>query len=285
LFELFADPRLSSNLNRIRDRHTKRLLVWYIEAFGVLHPWQLNNFLGRVEGLRHFFPREAWLGLGKVFVELGAEAFPASLQRIAAFFNEKVQLGQSMQVEKERVSIRDLLEGIVSVCQALGFQALYILVDDVDEPQYYGDRLDFEPAFQLIRPLAAAPKLLGVPGLVFKFFLPLEIRDTCLRALRLDKFSERTVAWKQEDFELLLQQRLRVCGQESLSGLCDPDLGRGIDESVVRFACEHGHPRALLCVGNELLAEHFRGGSRAPEDRVSRGTWEIAQTRAKEVLQ
>jgi len=163
------------------------------------------------------------------------------------------------------ISIYDLLEGIMNICGELGLDAVYVLVDDVDEPQYYGDLRDFSPAFELIRPLAAAPKLLSIKGLVFKFFLPMEIKSRAETAFRLDKHKAREVLWSDEDLHKVLNKRLEVYKRKDeewasrppphLDDLCVPEL-RSLEDKVVKEA--RGSPRDLLRLCNELLAQHFK---------------------------
>jgi hypothetical protein len=84
----------------------------------------------------------------------------------------------------------------------------------------------------------------------------------------------------------MLQKRIKAASQDgldTLQPLCDPDIGKNIDEWVIDFAKEKGNPRALMYVGNELLVEHFRQ-ARDVDDKVTHATWERARQRAEEVL-
>ena len=74
----------------------------------------------------------------------------------------------------------------------------------------------------------------------------------------------------------------------SLSELCDEADVRLklIDEMLVDFAEKKQSPRALIYLGNELLAEHFSADSlRDAKDKITFETWERARQRAEEVFQ
>ncbi len=284
LFFLMVQDESPIELDSLNNSE-KRLFAWYAQNFGVLHPWQRDILEGRVDGLDRFFTSDKVLKLGQGILKLAAETVSSTAGKVVDLLNELVAIQPPVAIEPNQVPLKDLLENIVQICQKLKIGAVYVLVDDVDEPQYYGEKNDFEPAFDLIRPLAASPKLLGIKGLIFKFFLPYEVRERCLISFRLDKFSEHVIVWSYESLKNMLQTRLETASEgnrDTLSAICDVD-SKHIDEWITDFAKEQGNPRALVYVGNELFEEHLRRETQV-EEKITRAVWERARLRAKEVL-
>lgn len=288
IFDAFVNPDIELDLEALKNEHIRRLFVWYIENYGIFHPWQMNKILGQVEGLKHFITKQTIFDLAKGAAEFTAEQLPLGAKQAVKFLVDVVKMGDPISVDKKDVSMMELLNGIVIICKKLGFDAIYVLVDDVDEPQYYGEHHDFKPAFELIHTIASAQKVIGIPNLIFKFFLPSEIRSQCIESLRLDKFSEQVVTWKYTELKNFLGKRLRFASDQnvisSLDVLCDGDSISNIDELIVDFAKEKGNPRALVYVGNQLITEHFRTERIKQDALITRATWERARQRAEEVL-
>lgn len=292
LFELSIHPELppEHQFKNIQNEYVKKLFVWYIETFGDFHSWELNRILGNIRGMDYFFDKEKLLKLGKQTLALGASFVGTPAERVVSFFNDLVSVEKFDKIDHQQISFYDLLNGLVLVCKHLNIDQILVLVDDVDEPQYYGEKEDYDPAFHLMHSLIAGPKLLGMPGLVLKFFLPIEMKATCLRVVRLDKFAERTITWQADDLRKVLSTRLQIClkdeftHQNSLANICASDLKFDIDDLMVKFAAEYKNPRALIFLGNELLAEHLRVDDRSSDILIPRLTWEIACMRARETL-
>jgi hypothetical protein len=295
LFEILSSDStaLSTMLKqKLKDPSTRKLFLWYLAVFGALYPWELDRLTARVDGLRSILDGETVLEFTKSIANLAGETLtPASFQKLIGKTVELIKLPERRDLDKSRVTIKKQLEDILAVCRQFGFTGIYILVDNVDEPQYYGENKDFHPAFQLIHTLASASGILGIPGIVFKFFLPKEMRPQCRNSLRLDIYGDREIVWDKESLEKLLNQRLNACWKKderrekySLADLCNDELKLHIDERIVAFATEYKSPRALIYLGNELLAEHFCNGFRKTDDKISIETWERARQRAEEVL-
>lgn len=301
LFDILLAPDMQHVLDNLKqldkkNPYHKKLLSWYVTTFGNFHEWEINKLLGRIQGMGGAINVEKVVGVFKETLSLAADvALPSSGAQLVTKLMELISTGsKALEVKTEDIQMVDLLSNLVEIICSLGFQNVYILVDEVDEPQYYGSNQDFQPAYELIRSLAGAPKILGVKNLVFKFFLPIEIRKKCLTSLRLDKFSEQVIQWRWKDLQRIYRRRLEVCTPidsvsrlGSLSLLCTNDWKGYVDEWLVDFAKEVGSPRAIIFLGNELLKEHFRDGVREPEeekDRISAGTFELARRLAEEVL-
>jgi hypothetical protein len=222
--------------------------------------------------------------------------------KVIQYLRQHISLDSQISLSLKSISSFDLICGIVNICKQLGFEAVYVLVDSLDESpplptlssqQSSLEFIDsFRSAYDLVSPLARNPRILGTPNLVFKFFLPCEVREQILRTCRVDRFGARTITWQRGDLARLLQLRLLVCNApgtersriDTLAPICTPDLRNDIDRLLVEFASDKQSPRALLYAGNELLAEHFRSRLRTPDEGITRQVWKIARERAEEVL-
>ncbi len=299
LFESVVESRKEISDEILQTERTRELFKWYLREFKALHSWDINYLLGEVEGVEYYFSPKRLLDIAKGTLDITSLALPPGAQQAVKLFSNLLNFEDVETIDAGSVSVVELLEELVHLCSLLGFKAIYILVDDVDEPQYYGDQKDYSPAFDLIHSLASAPKIIGIPKLIFKFFLPIEIRPQCLQSLRLDKFSEQVITWAYKDLEEVFDSRVRAAYQKStispdtfdpsktsediIKEICADDLSK-IRGWMLDFAKEKGSPRALLYVGNEMLVEHFRL-NRGLDDKIIRATWERARQRAEEVFQ
>jgi len=169
-----------------------------------------------------------------------------------------------------------LLSDFVELVRRLGVDAIYVLVDGVDELRETAANV--EAASQLLAPLTANLRLLDMPHLAFKFFLPTEIMDCLLEQgrVRRDRVLIREIHWSEEELAEILRQRLRAfnqLGYDSLAAVCVPELRDSIDQRLIEEA--QGSPRALLRLGELLLSEHCRLPAAA-----DREIDEVALTRA-----
>ena len=277
--------------NVLNEERTKQLLNWYVTEYRAFQPWDLDQLLGDIYGAGYFFSEKKIEKLLKGGIDIVSSALPEVAQRAVETLTSFFSVEEPMSISKNDISIVEALEELIRLCVRIGFKAVYVLIDDVDEPQYYGKKLDFHPAFDLIKPLASAPKIIGISGLVFKFFLPIEIRPWCLQTFRLDKFSELVIKWTYRDLNNVYETRIEICTRDEkndkrfhdLQALCGDDLAGKIDQWIVDFAKEMGNPRALIYVGNEMLVEHFRT-ERSKDVLIPRAAWERARQRAEEVL-
>lgn len=149
-----------------------------------------------------------------------------------------------------------LLTGLVG---HLGFQAVYVLVDGLDElPETAGD-----PAAgaALLTPLLANLTLMNTtPRLVFKCFLPAEMRSFILestRKVRRDRLSFETINWTREGLLEILHKRLAVSSSftiQSLDAVSAPELRGELETSLIEEA--QGNPRYLMLLADFLVKTH-----------------------------
>jgi len=263
LFELGVRDKPKVQLTVLGD-NDKRLLRWYIDNFSTcLHPWQLRKLLSKLEGIFYFVNIGNILeGTQKVTKDM-AKAIPGAQPVVETLLD--IVNWKPHQVEPKNVPGRDLLEGLIEICKGLNIDAVYVLVDNVDQAQYAGEAYDFVPAFQLIRSLGAARDILLIPGLVVKFFLPTEILGWAETSFRFDVLRKRCIEWDKEALGRVLRRRLATFSggtYKSLRPLCEVELQPCIDDLMLNNA---NTPRDLFRLGNELFAQHFKFRSDKPE--------------------
>jgi hypothetical protein len=148
-----------------------------------------------------------------------------------------------------------LLSRFAQLVQRAGLQAVYILVDRLDE------RLltfrDPHNLAALIAPLVTDLPLMEIPGVAFKLFLPREARGAIMSFVRSERLRVLEVVWDNERLRDLLRLRLRVYSKDkvqSLGKLCDDALSPCIEDEIIEMS--EGSPRRLLQLGAALLETH-----------------------------
>ena len=174
----------------------------------------------------------------------------------------------------------DLLGDLAELICSLGVNALYILVDRVDE--FMGTAADLTAAVALIEPLVADLTLMNLQKVAFKFFLPLEMEDM-IRAratVRQDRLLLRRIEWTDKALLEVLHKRLEAFSHySSLDAVCVPELRGRIEQEMLQVA--NGSPRNLIRLGDFLLLEHCRSPMPKTEQEwlITEEAWEAAKER------
>ena len=113
----------------------------------------MDRLLGEISGVGYFLSTERLVNLAKGTLEITSLALPPIAQKAVQLISNFVEVDDPITVSKEDIPVVELLEELMNLCLALGLKAVYILVDDVDEPEYYGKRRNYQPAFDLIHSL------------------------------------------------------------------------------------------------------------------------------------
>jgi hypothetical protein len=174
--------------------------------------------------------------------------------------------------------------------QGLNCQALYLLVDGVDE--YDLTRDDPQAAAALIKPMLSNVHFLEKSGVAMKFFLPMEFRRAFEKVSRPDRIPTYTISWSSENKEQdaydrmkkLLRARLHYYGQgeiQSLSEMCTSELRNVIEDSLLRET--KGIPRSLLRLGNQIFIEHCREAP-MPGSEISSEDWDNSLSWFRETI-
>lgn len=155
---------------------------------------------------------------------------------------------------------REILEMLANLVTQLGrskevrYQALYILVDRVDETA-----AGVDGAMALLKPLASESSFLETPHAAFKFFLQLEVGEQLQQAvtLRPDRMCIRTIVWDATALTGLIQQRLKYFSNgrvSRLEELCASGAKAQIMERLIQV-CDHS-PRTLIRLCHDLIHYH-----------------------------
>jgi hypothetical protein len=168
--------------------------------------------------------------------------------------------------------------------KGLGFGAVYVLVDGLDEFAYSAD-LSTGRSVDIILPLIANLRLMnGIPRLAFKVFLPAETASAIRHhpAVRQDRLGYETIAWTDDGLKEILQRRLAAYGPiGELDMLCAPEI-RGFVQVLIQAA--GGNPRRMLRLCEAMLQAHLSRPLDQPADEngetaflFTREDWEAAQ--------
>lgn len=145
-----------------------------------------------------------------------------------------------------------VLELLAAITRGLGFPACYVLIDGVDE--LCETTASWETGADLLAPLLGNVRLLEVPDLAFKCFVPTDIVRVLRERgqLREDRVACTELAWSRELLAKLLADRMLAYsdGQiQSLAMCAEPDAG-DVDGALCRVA---GWPRRLLALAEQLV--------------------------------
>ncbi len=155
----------------------------------------------------------------------------------------------------------NLIEDIARLTRLSGLQAVYLLVDRVDElPETAAD-----PAAgaELLRSLVADLRLMEIPGLAFKFFLPDEVASLLFNShdIRPDRLTRYQIQWTTEQLVNFLHNRMLAYSSanqlSSLAPFCEVGFANEVDEEISRMA--EGSPRNLLRLAELFIIEHCNG--------------------------
>ena len=164
----------------------------------------------------------------------------------------------SPEPPSEKMPLIEHWRTFVTLVQRTGLQAVYVLVDGLDE--FFEAAVDPPGTITtLLLPLILELPLMEMPSVAFKFFLPAEVIDALREKtpLRFDRLRRYHLQWKEDDLLQMLRYRLEAFSDgrvSSLDALSDVDVIGRIDRELARWA--YGSPRTLLTLGDILFAVH-----------------------------
>ncbi len=203
------------------------------------------------------------------FFDLLSSAERALLLGLATKFANpgiRLRLGQLVSGDPvlllwDDFSPSEILETIFKLALRLGqsenrrYEAVYVLIDRADETEFGAATL-----VPLLKPLVAASGLLSMPGVAFKFFLPLELGEQLLAeaVLRRDHFSVETITWDRTALQDMLKRRLVFHSNgrvEDLGQLCTAAARSNAVERLL--ARSQNSPRTLLRLCGTVVRYHL----------------------------
>lgn len=287
LFEIWSDNKKSARLKDIRHRDIKKRIRWYLQKYLRLFPWQFER-LRKKAHLRSILPLSDYL----IRVLLGAVK---SILPPAKPLADELGTFPSQTLEdyvKLNTSAFDLLSELVQLCRQIGFDGVYVLVDDLDNG--YPEFEKSKKGFDRIAPLLYDHRLYSsIDRFVLKLFIPQHMKRSVVEAIDTGRMLTVDLDWTEELIRQVYEQRLRSCRTQtnsnenlepSLANICALDLRANIDKFLLQYGIEKNTPRALIELGFRLLDEHFAVGERYEDELISKATWDCALEKVGKVF-
>jgi hypothetical protein len=149
----------------------------------------------------------------------------------------------------------ELLDTFAQLVARMGREAVYVLIDGVDECRETAH--DPSAAAALLRPLVAEKWVLERPRFGFKLFLPLEVGNLLRPDVRTDVVEWHKIEWDREALAEMVAMRLRYYSDDRvqrLEDLCASDIRYAAMDDLIQ-SCR-GSPRNLLRLCHTLLHMH-----------------------------
>ncbi len=172
---------------------------------------------------------------------------------LTAFFGNQVSL-ENRKIETPAI---DDLPTMLQIVKKCGFDAIYILVDEIDEYDLTTGKPDF--AAEIVVPILSSINLLEKESLGLKFFLSAPVYqrlDSVSKSMKMEIRYDRTLQpdpyvleWSDENIATMLKKRLMSYSDNkinSLNGVCASDVEK-IDEQIVKYAYHNPRHMIQLC--------------------------------------
>lgn len=166
------------------------------------------------------------------------------------------------------------MEAFYTLCQDLGFTAVFFLIDRVDELPDTADNPEIQA--DLLAPFLGHLPLLEMKGVALKFFLPDMVRPELESKgwLRLDRVRIKAarLGWNRNRLLQLLNQRIGVFSQQQITDLAQICQDKVVVEEIEQWVETAVSPRQLLLTMQKLCDAHvIRAGANG---LLTMGDWE-----------
>lgn len=248
LLALEEDPFRADSLSK----HQKELLKLLVETrLGSVSAAEFKEGIDSVKSLGNKV-NDLWRKYGGV-VAAGLQALMAK----AGMGNVNIPDDLALSVKRDD-DLRYQFSQLIMIARNIGFEAVYILVDRVDETQLTA--ADAGATFELISPLVTDLTTLETAGVGFKLFLWDQIGAAYReKGGRPDRVQIHELEWTVSELRDLLGRRLSSfsAGQvTSLSQLVCADVQLDLDLLVAYFS--NGSPRDSIRIAGAIFAEATR---------------------------
>jgi hypothetical protein len=142
-------------------------------------------------------------------------------------------------------------ELLSSLAQRIGYTAIYVLIDKIDETDLTGTA---EKSFQFISPLLSNLQLLELPNYSFKFFLWDLLINQYRDIARPDRVKYYRLEWRSEQLERMLSSRVKAYSfgkLESLHSIADFEASNTLDRTVAFFS--NDSPRNSVRISKSIF--------------------------------
>lgn len=232
------------------DQEEKDFLVK--TARNYLFDINLSEFQNLIYSMRN------WQGHAEdIFKKYGGQ-IANLLTAIAARFDLGKIEALGGTVDNTRATLIVYFERLISVAQKLGYRAVYILVDRVDETSVTQN--DANSSFEFIQSLLLDLHVLETKGCAFKFFLWDQVRSKYISAGgRTDRIPLYSLNWNFNEMSTMLSERLKAYSEgkvKSMSELLADDDGFDLHSLVTILA--FGSPRDMIRLCKAIVDEKTR---------------------------
>ncbi len=184
---------------------------------------------------------------------------------------------------KLALSHKDNTFNIIALLKKTGYNAVYILVDKVDEQNLTGNNPS--ASFRLISDLIKDLELLETPLLSFKFFLWDALKPYTVESARPDRVFSYNLQWTWAQMVEMLSKRVSAYSQGKIQDFktlfeAERSLGR-----IILFS--ELSPRDCVRICNRILSEQFKEDPTAlrfSENVVNRSIVLFCRERAQELI-
>ncbi|MFD3445131.1 P-loop ATPase, Sll1717 family [Microbacteriaceae bacterium 4G12] len=242
------------------DAHQKQVLKYCAERF--LSNLNQSEYEAAISAVKTLGDKASklWRKYGGVV----AVAVSALLAKVgAADVTIPVTLREQQNGKETPVSY--LYEQLVAIALSIGWKAVYVLIDKVDEAETSIGNAT--AAHQLIAPLVTDLPTLELPGVGFKFFLWDQTEAAFAEGGgRPDRLGVSNLRWTVEELSDMLKKRMGAFSDgviTSFNDLIDPSSK--LDVHLLLAYLSHGSPRDMIRMAEEIISEHTRTSGSADE--------------------
>lgn len=236
-------PKLIDSLEKRERRDLSLFVHTYL---GGLTGGQLQDLIREIKSLPERF-KDFWrenIGVLESVVNVVLKRYGLDAIDLPNLPQEQKKLSDTYKHQLE--FLRDLAKKI-------GLDAVYVLIDKVDETEKTGN--NSELSYRLIQPMLQDLDLLGLKGIGFKFFLWDAVLPLFQQDARPDRVAQHHINWTVAALKQALSKRLTAFSEgkiSSFSGLVSHKLNFDVDFALALFA--NGSPRNLIRMCEKVFA-------------------------------
>lgn len=236
----FKDPQ---EIKEILSRRDFMLIERYLAILEKKHPDEIRALSSKI--------------LSSYKRIMDNDAVKSWISAITMFFKNEVTFPTVEPIHTP--SINDI-QPTIDIIKKCGFDAVYILVDEIDEYDETTGKPDF--ASEIIVPILSSVGLLEKESIAFKFFIAAPIysklKDTS-KKMNMEIRRDRTrpkpyiIEWNDSDIEKMYKLRLMTYSNKkinSLQNFCENDVV-DIDKAIVKYSFKN--PRHMIRLCNTIV--------------------------------
>lgn len=249
LAHIEAQPDRAHDLSK----HEKLVLTTASQQLlGGLSKSEFQTALGSVKSLG-----QKWNDIWKKYGGVMSVVVNAAMKKMGM---DEVNFHAPVRADDAQLAVDSqyLYSQLASLFNTLGFSAVYILVDKVDETFHTNN--DKGATFRLISALLFDLPTLEQPGVAYKFFLGDYLKEAFIAGGgRDDRILVTNLHWTTDELSTMLSRRLMAYSDnevESFNVFLDTNVKVDLHELICRLNPES--PRDLIRMCDRIITEHTR---------------------------